>query len=221
MKISVTFWTILLSATLFTACNNAPEGQSVEAREASEVQASAKSGAVYQVDANQSRIMWEGAKPTNKHNGSIQLKEGQLIFSEGQLVGGSFIIDMNSIEVLDLQGEKKMKLTNHLTSGDFFETDKFPTASFEITEVSQDEQRSGLVNITGNLTMRDITKSITIPAKVQAQENQVFAKTPPFTINRTEWGVNYDSGILGTAKDVAINDNIGLETDLVGAVAEQ
>ena len=40
--------------------------------------------------------------------------------------------------------------------------------------------------------------------------------TPEFTINRTEWGVNYNSGILGTVKDKLIADDVKLSITLVG-----
>jgi hypothetical protein len=50
---------------------------------------------------------------------------------------------------------------------------------------------------------------------VSVQDGGVQAKTAAFTINRTEWGINYGSGIIGTAKDKIIHDEVGLNISLM------
>jgi polyisoprenoid-binding protein YceI len=69
-------------------------------------------------------------------------------------------------------------------------------------------------NISGNLTLRDSTKQVTLPAKVMLDGSRLVATTPPFTIDRTQWGVVYRSGLVGTLKDKLINDQIGLAIQL-------
>ncbi|HBL79924.1 MAG TPA: lipid-binding protein, partial [Aequorivita sp.] len=51
----------------------------------------------YTVDTSASQIMWEGAKPTGKHNGTIMLSSGTIHLNEGKVEAGEFVIDMNSI----------------------------------------------------------------------------------------------------------------------------
>ena len=120
---------------------------------------------------------------------------------------------MVSIEVTDLEGEKKGKLEGHLKTGDFFEVDKYPTASLEITEVKAVEGQEGAThNITGNLTMKDQTKSVTLPAMVSYKDGVLEAKTPDFKIDRTEWGIVYKSSKVG---DMAINDEMGINISLM------
>jgi polyisoprenoid-binding protein YceI len=123
---------------------------------------------------------------------------------------------MNSIANSDLTAENgKEKLEGHLKTGDFFETEKYPTGKFEITSVSA---ASGVEDAThlieGNLTMKGVTKSVKLPAHVAITDSKITAVTPAFTINRTEWGITFKSGIIGTVKDKSINDEIGLVISL-------
>jgi len=64
--------------------------------------------------------------------------------------------------------------------------------------------------MTGDLTIKDITRSITVPINISYAGDKILASTPAFTINRTEWNLNYRSGILGTAADKLIHDEISL-----------
>ncbi|HEU4497379.1 MAG TPA: YceI family protein, partial [Flavobacterium sp.] len=67
------------------------------------------------VDIKNSKINWIGKKVTGSHEGTIQLKSGALVFKSNKLAGGSFTVDMGSIEVTDLKaGQGKEKLEGHL-----------------------------------------------------------------------------------------------------------
>ncbi|MBP8887463.1 MAG: YceI family protein, partial [Flavobacterium sp.] len=81
------------------------------------------------VDTAKSTINWTGKKVTGQHEGTINIKDGALVFKGKKLVGGTFNVDMNSIVVTDLKaGQGKEKLEGHLKADDFFGTDKFATA---------------------------------------------------------------------------------------------
>lgn len=218
MKQLSTFF-LLFSMFLFAAsCSQAPEGEQVEASEVqqNEQQASpAENSAKLTVDADNARIFWEGTKPGGGHTGIIKLQKGYLQMANGKISGGEFVIDMNSIENTDQEGQDKEDLQNHLRSSDFFDAGQFPTATFTITDAKPlDGREDANYLITGNLSMKGITKSISIPAKVQIAETYVEVETPKFTIDRTQWGITYKSGIIGTAKDRLINDQIGLQIKL-------
>ncbi len=110
----------------------------------------------------------------------------------------------------------KEKLEGHLKNADFFEVAAHPKGSFEITgveAVSGDPEISH--RISGNLTLKGITKNVNIPAKVNFENDQLMAVTTTFNINRTEWDIKYKSGLLGTPKDKMINDEVNLEILLV------
>ena len=212
IKISFLF----LFAGGFFACNNAPEGQKVESGEAVETNTETSEAVTYTVNTERSLINWTATKAIgNGHTGNAKLTNGTLKIKDGKLVGGSIELDMNSIAPTDLEGEKKAKLESHLKTNDFFEVEKFPTGNFEIASVTPVSDNPDIThNITGNLSMKGISKSVTIPANIAIAENEISAVTPNFTINRTDWGIQYNSGILGTAKDKIINDEVGLQIQL-------
>ncbi|MEL7220232.1 MAG: YceI family protein [Bacteroidota bacterium] len=205
----------LALAILFTACGGSPEGQAVEAQDAVETDTKAVDevmSAGLAIDTDASMITWVGAKFTgDEHKGTLKLSDGSLDVKDGKLVGGKFTIDMKSMENLDLPEDKKANLIGHLSDSDFFEVGTYPTAQFSITGVEEAAGDDGAThNITGNLSMKDITKSITFPAMVSMADGAVEASTPQFTIDRTQWNVKYGSTALGVLKDEAIDDMIGL-----------
>ncbi|MEL6924066.1 MAG: YceI family protein, partial [Bacteroidota bacterium] len=172
----------------------------------------------FKVSSTDSEILWVGSKVGGQHDGSIKISDGQLKIKDGNIEAGSFTIDMNSIENKDLPDEKKGDLVGHLKTGDFFETEKFPKGTFTITGVQAVTGKPDVTHsITGDLKLKDVTKSVTFDANVQVVGDKVMAVTPAFTINRTEWGINFKSGILGVAKDKAISDDIGLTIQLQAA----
>ncbi len=165
-------------------------------------------------------IKWTGNKITGSHNGTIAIKEGLFDVTEGKLTGGHFELDMNSITVLDLEGEDKMKLEGHLKgSGDkvaqdhFFNTTQFPTGSFKINSVVEE---NGAAKIKGDLTLKGITNAIEFPATITVTETDLRLKSAIFKIDRTKWGVNYNSkSVFENIGDKVINDEIDLEIDIV------
>ncbi|MHC1774150.1 MAG: YceI family protein [Lentimicrobium sp.] len=204
-----------LLATFAVACGG-PQGEKAQTGDAQEVTAT-EGEVTMNVDVAASKVEWTGAKPTGQHNGTIGISEGSLMLTDGNIVGGKFTIDMNSIVVLDLTStEDNGKLVGHLKSPDFFDSEKYPTAVFVITSV---EALSGNADathkITGNLTMKDATKSVTFPAKVSVEGNTLTASSPDFVIDRTQWNVQYGSKtIFNDLKDKFINDEIGLKISL-------
>lgn len=209
----------LLALFILAACGAGPEGETVESGEAieGEGEGTTMAASSYNVDVAASSIAWEGTKKIGGgHNGHIGLADGTLAVVDGKLNSGVFTIDMTSITNADLPEEKQGMLVGHLSNEDFFEVETYPTATFEIKNVTPASGRDDISHmITGNLTMKDSTRSVTIPAMVEMTEEQISATTPAFVINRTEWGIQYGSGLLGLAEDEIINDNIGLEITLV------
>ena len=54
----------------------------------------------FEILDTQSQIEWVGRKVTGSHNGTIAIKNGELILNDGELTGGKFIVDTTSIKVL-------------------------------------------------------------------------------------------------------------------------
>jgi polyisoprenoid-binding protein YceI len=173
------------------------------------------------VDTDESKVTWMGKKPTGEHKGYVKLSEGELIFDETEVKGGSFVIDMSTITDTDIQDEdSRKKLVSHLKSSDFFDIQKFPTSKFVITSVKKQKGAgTGLKTthrVEGDLTVKGVTKKISFDASINLLNGKFTATTPPFTINRTEWGVNYQSkSIFSGLVDQFIYDDITLTIDLV------
>ena len=212
LVVSGTFVALFL---FFYACK--PKTEAINSESAPAV-ALDGTGDVYIVDTLTSVIEWIGATPGNyQHNGTIRLSAGQFTVSNNQLTSGKFTININSITNLDQTGKDKTNLEGHLKNEDFFEVEKFPFGSFEITGIRSDSTGEKIV---GNLTLKEKTNSIEIPAKIKIDENNVRAETPTFTIDRTKWGIVYNSGIIGTIKDDLINDEISLKLKIVASKSQ-
>lgn len=194
------------------ACNENKKGaETTTAQEVATVDAEA---ATYEVDTAASAIMWEGAKPTGKHNGTIMLKNGKIMMEGDAVTAGKFTIDMTSIVNEDMEGEKKTNLENHLKGtvegkeGDFFNVNEYPEATFEITGVAE---KDGTAMVSGNLTIKGKTNNVTFPATVARDGDSVTIVSGAYSIDRTKWGVNYGSkSIFDNLGDRFISDDINL-----------
>lgn len=194
-----------------TSCG-APEGKETKASDAKEVvETNTQDVKTFEISTSTSKMNWVGTKPAGEHSGFLSLKEGNLMVSEGTIQAGTFVLDMGSITCTDLEGEKKDNLEGHLKNGDFFEVEKFPTGEFQITEVKAVAGEGTSHEITGNLTLKGITKSVTFAANVEISDSGVKATAPQFLIDRTEWKILYKSSKLG---DMAINDKMGISLEL-------
>lgn len=214
MKLLFKFSYLLLILGLsFTACKKAPKGVDSKTTTATNAPAAANANdKMFNITDGQ--LQWTGTKVGGQHSGSVKVKGGEISASNGQVSAGTVMVDMSSITVTDLKaGEGKEKLEGHLKAGDFFDTAAHPTATFKVSSASG----SGTsMSIVGDLTIKGITKSITIPANVAMAGDKISVVTPSFKINRTDWDVKYGSGLIGTAADKIIHDEIALVLSLSG-----
>lgn len=184
----------------------------------------------FKIDTAKSTVTWIGAKVTGRHNGIIEIKEGTITLHNGIAHGGKTIFDMTTVrsedKTIDEAGNKK--LTKHLRSEDFFNVEQFPTASFQITGVapfdSTERQNAPApaVNtkqlrikdpthkVTGNLTIKGTTKSISFPAKI-TQEDSLLRIKANFNIDRTHWRLNYGADKSLGNQTIYPAVNIGLD----------
>lgn len=211
--------TIAITALVITAysCKGEKKNET-EATTAEEVIEAPVTATTYNVDTASSTIEWIGSKPTEKHTGTLKLASGSFEAKEGAIESGSFVIDMTSINVTDLEGDDKAYLEGHLKGegegkeDHFFNIAKFPKATFEVTGITEKE---GKTFIEGNLTIKDTKKNISFPATTSVEGDVITLNTEIFTINRTEWGVNYGSkSVFENLGDKFINDDIEIKISL-------
>jgi polyisoprenoid-binding protein YceI len=123
----------------------------------------------------------------------------------------AFTIQATSI---DTGNENRDK---HLRSGDFFDVEKYPTITFKSTAVAPKSKTE--FDVTGDLTMRGVTKRVTLPVAFGG-----FLKTPrgekagfevEATLNRKDYGIVWnrvlDEGGVMLGEDVKVSVNLELD----------
>jgi polyisoprenoid-binding protein YceI len=171
------------------------------------------------IDIEESAVEWEGYKPTGTHNGTVAFQNGTLSFENGKIVGGEFVLDMTSIEVLDLDGDYKASLEAHLRGTDegkedhFFDTQKYPTAKVKVNDVvGVEEDENANLMIYADLEIKGVSNTVVFKAMASENDGTLNFKSTKFNIDRTQWGIQYQSkSIFTDLADQFINDEIGLQ----------
>lgn len=121
----------------------------------------------------------------------------------------SVTIQANSIDTGDANRDA------HLRSADFFEVDNHPTITFTGTgfEIVDDQT----VEVTGDLTMRGHTQSVVVPFTFDGEAvdpfgNQRIAFEGQVTVNRKDWGLNWNAAL--EAGGVLVSEKVTLEIEV-------
>lgn len=173
----------------------------------------------YKFGENSGSIKWLGKKVSGQHDGLVKLKEGALD-PEAKGEKGRFVIDMTSIENIDLKdsAEYKKKLEDHLKSADFFNVEKYPQATLVIKELKPDAKDKTLYTAKGDLTIKGITKPVEMPATIVEKDGKATVKSS-FKVNRLDWDIRYNSGKFFDVKklgDKIIDDQVQFDVNLEG-----
>ena len=165
-----------------------------------------KDGIAYTLDTSNSRIEWKGYKilktEQTSHFGSLSFNDGLLTVKDGKLQYGLFQADVKSIKNLDLQGDASLqaKLEEHLKSKDFFDVEKYPNATFEITRINPASTGDFNTILEGDLTIKNIKKNIRVHANVMVNDGEVIIASEPTDLKRKDFGLNVEipleNGIL-------------------------
>lgn len=160
------------------------------------------------IDTKESKITWTGYKVTGQHEGTIDLKNGTLEFKEGKLVGGTFTINMTTINTTDLSGEYKGKLDGHLKSDDFFGVAKHPTATLTFRKVVETDDN--IYRIAADLTIKGSKSPVAFNLELENNSAETKLK-----VDRTKYGIKYGSAsFFDGLKDKAISDEFDLHVEL-------
>lgn len=169
------------------------------------------------IDTKMSTVNWKGTKEflNDSHTGTVSISSGFLTMDGEKITGGELVIDMNSIQDMDLKDDAmKQKLVSHLKSPDFFDVANHKDAKFVITKVISGKSASEMT-FEGNMTIRGETKSVKIPATVK-KDGSTWGATGKVELDRTQFGVKYNSksfvpDLVKTAKDKVIKNTIVIE----------
>jgi polyisoprenoid-binding protein YceI len=167
----------------------------------------------FKVDAAKSSFKWTGKKLAGTHWGYVKFTDGSLQIQKGALVGGTFNVDMNTIDCQDTQGEWGQKLVGHLKSDDFFNAEKFPKSTLFIKSVTA--KGANQYDVVADLTIKGVSKDVKFTATVTTTGETTTA-TANFSIDRTAYGIRYGSGsFFDNLGDKAIDNNFNVEVNIV------
>jgi polyisoprenoid-binding protein YceI len=104
---------------------------------------------------------------------------------------------------------------DHLRSGDFFDAEQHPDLAFRSTAIRRLDEDS--LEIAGELTMRGVTRPITLKAEIQGYEqdpwgNDRVALEASGQLSRAEWGMTFNQA-LGSG-NVLVSDKVKLHLDI-------
>jgi polyisoprenoid-binding protein YceI len=174
----------------------------------------------YEVDQAASVAEWMGRNLFNRHAGTVQLGPGTIDLKDGLLAGGHLTVDMTTLRCTDITDPaQNVQLVAHLKSDDFFLTEKYPNAQFDILAATI---RSGVkpgepnYQIRGNFTLRGVTKPLDFPAVFARKAEGAFAAQARLDLDRTLWGSVYGSAkFFGRLGQHLVNDVVHLYLKVV------
>jgi polyisoprenoid-binding protein YceI len=200
--------TILAATAFLSACANPADNVTKAVTSEANAQAATArqtKGESISISPENSKIEFVGSKVTGKHDGGFRQFSGNidLVGDKAEASQVTIDIEMKSVYT-DADG-----LTQHLQTGDFFEVEKYPRASFVSTRIASDAAKGADVyNVTGDLEMRGVKKTISFPATIKISPADV-AVDAEFVINRKDFGIVY----AGKADDL-IRDEVVMKLNL-------
>ncbi len=149
--------------------------------------------------------------------GKIFLKDAEIIANESEITNATITIDMSSLTVESFEdGDSKIeKLTSHLIDNDFFNIETYPTSKFELTDTKISDKDGFAYIFTGNLTILEITKSISFYTNANIEGSKINILSEEFTIDRTDWNLSYNTeGTAEIPTDYIIANDIKFKIDV-------
>ncbi len=209
---------IIAIAAFFVSCDSAPQGDNATVTD--EKTAADSNGVAMTIDTSASSIGFTGWGVGKNHPGKFKLTTGSVTVKDGNISSGTFSININSMSMDQPEEMFQTNLKGHLLSADFFDATVHPEAKFEITGTEAYTPTAGDTSvvagantkISGNLTLKGITKNVTFPAKVDVSENAITAAAN-FDIDRTLWDMNYN-GDKESAKDKFIAHEVNISLNI-------
>ena len=163
----------------------------------------------FTADVAASRLTWTGHAAVGSYapKGTIRLKKATVaLAADGQTPRAARIV----VAMPTLVAENA-DLGAHLRNADFFDVERYPTATFELTNFRADSAR-------GRLTIKGVTKAVRLPATVVLTATGLRLRGTA-AVDRTAFGVVYNSPSffdISALGDQAIANVFELEFDEIG-----
>ena len=171
----------------------------------------------YAVEISTSKLIWTGKEvSTKQHNGTLNIKKGQIKISDKGLISGDIEIEMSTINTTDLQGRGKERLDGHLKSPDFFDVKKHPVAFLKF-QGNEKHFSDGKLKFDGELTIKNISHPISFFSTIENVNGKLSAKAE-VTFDRSLYNVRFGSGkFFDNLGDRLIYDEIRIDVFIVTA----
>lgn len=164
------------------------------------------------VDKNHSEATFQVRHMMSKVSGKFDDFAGKIEIDRAKPAASSVEFTMKTASINTGNADRD----KHLRSADFFDADKNPEITFKSTKIVATKTKN-LYNVTGNLTMRGVTKQVTIPVEFNGfgkdpwgNERAGFSLTTK--VNRKDYGINWnkalDNGGFLLSDEVTINVNL-------------
>ncbi len=185
---------------------DAPAAEVQEPAPATEPAPASATAASYEF-APESKVDFVGSKVTGSHDGGFERLDGAVTLSGSTPETATVNV---TIDTTSLWSDAE-KLTEHLKSADFFDVENHPTATFTSSSIAS--AADGGYTITGELTLRGVTKQISFPAQIELGADG-FRAQAEFSIMRFDFGIEFKG-----AADNLIRDEVLIKLDLASAPA--
>ena len=164
----------------------------------------------YKIDAVHSEVSFKIRHLLAKTSGRFTKFSGTIKVDPADVSKSSVEVSIEAASVnTDNEGRDK-----HLKGADFFDVEKYPTITFKSTSVK--EVAKGKLEVTGDFTLRGVTKRITFPitnagTQPGMKPGSVIAGfiDGALTINRNDYGIKYGPGVLGDEVAISLNVEAG------------
>jgi polyisoprenoid-binding protein YceI len=143
---------------------------------------------VIELTPDNTKIEFVGTKPEGKHAGGFTTFAGKLALAEDARTPAKIAVEIQT----DSLWSDVDKLTRHLKSADFFEVKAYPQSTFVSTNIAPKQVGEATHEVTGDLTLRGITKRISFPVRISGGDELTLISD--FTISRKEFGMTYGEG---------------------------
>ena len=202
MKIDYLAFPAAILAMALVSCENPADKTATADVKGAVAKADETAAGTKYVFTPDSKIEFTGSKVTGKHDGGFKSFAGHFTVKDGTPVGNDHKVEIDMASTF----ADAEKLTGHLKSPDFFDVEKYPKTTFDVTEIKKTSDTA--YTVSGNFKLHGVEKNISFPATVSQTGDTVNIKAE-FDINRKDFGIVY----AGKADDL-IRDEVVIRLDL-------
>jgi polyisoprenoid-binding protein YceI len=147
-----------------------------------------------------------------KFRGSFADFDASLVVADDGALALTGVVKVDSVQV------KEPRLDGHLKSPDFFDAERYPEFTFKSTSFKVADD--GTLDVDGDLTIRETTKNVHATGELTFLDDDGYGNGRAgveltTTINRKDFGVNFDGALPGGQPIVADDVTLTVELELV------